>query len=185
MKPKIKVRTQMGRKDFGELSICENGIKYKYYPAGSAPIECFILFRQIRNIAYQKYTDNCHVTTICLQLYQPVRIIDLLVEKRHAQDIQQDNNLYDHISFSCSLESEARLGMMGDKDDIYQEKQRRAQMISGNQKAKDFFANLRKQVQKYCDEIGKNDLGDSIMQGNYICNLLVPTKELRITGSVE
>lgn len=52
MKPKIKVRTQAGRKDFGELSICENGIKYKYFPAGSVPIDCFVQFRQIRNIAY-------------------------------------------------------------------------------------------------------------------------------------
>jgi len=65
MKPKLKSKASQGRKDVGELYICENGFRYKYYPGTGQPIDCFIAFHQVRNIFYEKFTEKIHTTTVC------------------------------------------------------------------------------------------------------------------------
>ncbi|CAL6086850.1 FACT_complex subunit spt16 [Hexamita inflata] len=179
MKPRLKVKSQTGRKDFGELFVCENGFRYKFTPAGSAPIDIFIPFKQVRNIFYEKFTEKQHVSVISFQLYNQVKLQDLILDKRQANELVLDKNAYDHVSFICSQETEARLGAMGDREDVIIEKQKRNEMQKANQQVRKFFENVQKQISAYEQDSQVPGLSD------YICRVRTHTKELRFQASVE
>ena len=81
MRPKLKLSASgAGKRDMGDLSLCDNGIKYRYSASGQAAIELFMPFRNIRGIFYEKFRDNQHVCCVSFLFYRFVRIQDCLID---------------------------------------------------------------------------------------------------------
>lgn len=71
----------------GELYVCENGLRYKLIPSVGPSIDSFVGFKQIRNIYYEKFTNSNHTAVICLQLWNKVKMSDLLIDKKMQSEL--------------------------------------------------------------------------------------------------
>lgn len=180
MRPKFKLNKQQGKRDQGELFICEAGFHYKYIPMGGSSISCFIHYRNIRTIYFEKFTEKSHVLTISLQLYNPIRLTDIVVDKKDRQQIQQNRQLHQYITFNVSMETDTRLGAMGDRDEVKIENEKRGDMKRANVAFERFFRNLAQQL----DEHFGQRLPDGAWR-RYFCQVATHTRELRFSASAE
>ena len=60
-----------------------------------------------------------------MQLFKMVKMSEIIMDRRQLENITFDCDNTDFISFQCSLETETRLGAMGDRDDLLQENEKR------------------------------------------------------------
>ncbi|KAH0572236.1 FACT complex subunit spt16 [Spironucleus salmonicida] len=189
MRPKMKsANGGQGRKDQGDLSILENGIKYRYAAAGQAAVEIFFCFRGIRKIFYEKFRDNQHFCVVSILLYKGVRIEEIIVDQGMLKYIVQDPNMYERFTFICSMETQMQLGQGRDREEAEQENQTRQMMRRANSRFEEFFDKLNQQVNEYCQLITAEERAKNptfINPIGMISQVSRRTKMLKFTGSVE